>query len=144
MLRTSLLGRLGYINWLWYTWGATMINQYRGSDVQVYGDQGVLEYYSLKGASEWAFLGYAALTFVFFFAVTLVVRLFPPCLLAVRDCRLIALVARHCPVSACRSAPATSALVVELSSTPLTRQMAKTYHHIGLMSLYLPCRRLCT
>ncbi|CAK0786885.1 hypothetical protein CVIRNUC_010099 [Coccomyxa viridis] len=63
---------LGNINWLWYTWGATMINQYRGSDVQLYGGQVVLEYYSLEGASEWAFLGYAALTFVFFFAVTLI------------------------------------------------------------------------
>ena len=83
MLRTSLLCRLGNINWLWYTWGATMINQYRGSDVQLYGDQGVLEYYSLEGASEWAFLGYAALTFVFFFAVTLMVRISLPCLFAV-------------------------------------------------------------
>ena len=89
VLRTSsLLCRLGNINWLWYTWGATMINQYRGSDVQLYGGQGVLEYYSLEGASEWAFLGYAALTFVFFFAVTLIVRLSPPCLFAVSGCLL--------------------------------------------------------
>ena len=120
VLRTSLLCRLGNINWLWYTWGATMINQYRGSDVQLYGDQGVLEYYSLEGASEWAFLGYAALTFVFFFAVTLIVRLSPPHLLAVRGRRLILLIAKRCPVSACRSAPATSAVSGELRPSALS------------------------
>ena len=61
--------RLGYINWLWYGWGAMMINQYEGSDVKIFGDVGVLDYYSLNGVSKWAFLGYSSLTFVFFFAV---------------------------------------------------------------------------
>ena len=61
--------RLGYINWLWYGWGAMMINQYEGSDVKIFGDVGVLDYYSLNGVSKWAFLGYSSLTFVFFFVV---------------------------------------------------------------------------
>ncbi len=67
------LRRLGYINWLWYVWGAAMINQYEGSDVKIVGGIGVLEYYSLNGVSKWAFLVYASLTFVFFFAVCYVV-----------------------------------------------------------------------
>ena len=66
--------RFGYINWLWYGWGAVMINQYKDTDIKIYGDQSVLEYYSLNGISEWAFLGYSALTFVFFFCVAYIVR----------------------------------------------------------------------
>ena len=71
------LRRFGYINWLWYGWGATMINQYKDSDIKIYGDTGVLEYYSLNGISEWAFLGYSALTFVFFFFVAYIVSSWP-------------------------------------------------------------------
>lgn len=63
------LCRLGYINWLWYTWGAIMINQYEGSAVKVFGDMGVLDYYSLAGVSKWAFMVYASLTFIVFFAI---------------------------------------------------------------------------
>ena len=65
--------RFGYINWLWYGWGALMINQYKNDDVKVYGDTGVLEYYSLNGLSEWAFLGYSALSFVVFFLIAYIV-----------------------------------------------------------------------
>jgi len=65
--------RFGYINWLWYGWGAVMINQYKDTDLKIYGDQSVLEYYSLNGISEWAFLGYSSLTFVFFFMVAYIV-----------------------------------------------------------------------
>ncbi len=78
MLLPCTLHRFGYINWLWYGWGATMINQYKNSDIKIYGDTGVLEYYSLNGISEWAFLGYSALTFVFFFFVAYIVSSFPP------------------------------------------------------------------
>ncbi|KAK9906864.1 hypothetical protein WJX75_009364 [Coccomyxa subellipsoidea] len=66
----------GYINWLWYGWGAAMINQYKGSDLKIYNNVGVLEYYSLNGLSEWAFLAYSALTFVFFFFVAYLALLF--------------------------------------------------------------------
>lgn len=50
-----------------------MINQYKDSDIKIYGNTGVLEYYSLNGVDEWAFLGYSALTFVFFFLVAYIV-----------------------------------------------------------------------
>lgn len=70
--------RFGYINWLWYGWGAAMINQYKGSDLKIYNNVGVLEYYSLNGLSEWAFLAYSALTFVFFFFVAYLVSPHPP------------------------------------------------------------------
>jgi len=65
--------RFGYINWLWYGWGSAMINQYKGSDLRIYNNVPVLDYYSLNGLSEWAFLGYSALTFVFFFFVAYLV-----------------------------------------------------------------------
>ena len=55
-----------------------MINQYKNSDIKIYGDTGVLEYYSLNGIDEWAFLGYSALTFVFFFLVAYIVSPPPP------------------------------------------------------------------
>lgn len=50
-----------------------MINQYKSTDAKVYGSQTVLEYYSLDGIDEWAFLGYSALTFLFFFSVAYLV-----------------------------------------------------------------------
>ena len=52
-----------------------MINQYEGSDLQIY-DTPVLEYYSLNGISKYAFIGWEALSLVVFFLVALVVRLF--------------------------------------------------------------------
>ena len=55
-----------------------MINQYKGSDLKIYNGVGVLEYYSLNGLSEWAFLAYSALTFVFFFFVAYLVSPYPP------------------------------------------------------------------
>ena len=78
--------RFGYINWLWYGWGAVMINQYKDTDIKIYGDQSVLEYYSLNGISEWAFLGYSALTFVFFFCVAYIVRSLLACCLRPMIC----------------------------------------------------------
>ncbi len=79
-------GRFGYINWMWYGWGALMINQYEHSSLQLYGTP-ILEYYSLNGIDKYAFIGYCSLTFVFFFLVAYLVRLPgrpgrpPPCLL---------------------------------------------------------------
>ncbi len=78
LLSNNVVCRFGYINWLWYGWGAVMINQYKNSDIKIYGDTGVLEYYSLNGIDEWAFLGYSALTFVFFFLVAYIVSFQPP------------------------------------------------------------------
>lgn len=64
-----------------------MINQYKNSDIKIYGDVGVLEYYSLNGIDEWAFLGYSALTFVFFFLVAYIVSLQPlGCPISFRHC----------------------------------------------------------
>ena len=80
------LHRLGYINWLWYGWGALMINQYEGSDVKIFGDVAVLDYYSLNGVSKWAFLVYSSLTFVFFFVVCYLVS--RPRLSPHRRCRI--------------------------------------------------------
>ena len=64
--------RFAYVNWMWYGWGALMINQYEHSDLQIYGTP-VLEYYSLNGIDKYAFVGYSALTFVFFFLVAYLV-----------------------------------------------------------------------
>ena len=54
-----------------------MINQYKDNDLKIYNNVGVLEYYSLNGISEWAFLAYSALTFVFFFFVAYLVSPHP-------------------------------------------------------------------
>lgn len=53
---------------LWYAWGALMINTFRGSNIDIFGE-GILSYYSLNGVSEWAFLRYEALSFVAFMAI---------------------------------------------------------------------------
>ena len=53
---------------LWYAWGATMINTFRGSGVEIFGED-ILAYYSLDGTSEWAFLAYEALSFVAFVGI---------------------------------------------------------------------------
>ena len=79
-----------------------MINQYKDSDIKIYGTTGVLEYYSLNGVDEWAFLGYSALTFVFFFLVAYIVSLqLPACPSSsvICSCANYASNAQHCPVS---------------------------------------------
>ena len=48
---------------LWYAWGALMINTFKGSGIDIFGED-ILAYYSLDGISEWAFLGYEALSFL--------------------------------------------------------------------------------
>ena len=62
-----LLGRLAYINWLWYAWGSLMINQFQDTTATAFGNQPVLQYYNLEGKSAWAFMGYEAIFFVVFF-----------------------------------------------------------------------------
>ncbi|GAB4821435.1 hypothetical protein N2152v2_008481 [Parachlorella kessleri] len=55
-----------YINFLKYSWGSLMVNQFEGSnDVEFLDDQTVLEYYSLSGINKWAWL---AIEFAFFLA----------------------------------------------------------------------------
>ncbi|KAK9845354.1 hypothetical protein WJX81_004187 [Elliptochloris bilobata] len=58
----------GYVNWLWYAWGALMINTFKGSGIDIFGED-ILAYYSLDGISEWAFLGYEALSFIVYAAI---------------------------------------------------------------------------
>lgn len=61
-----LMYRLSYVNWLQYAWGALMVNHFQGKDIVAYGDQEILEYYSLENASKWAYVGYEALIVLFF------------------------------------------------------------------------------
>jgi hypothetical protein len=65
-----LVDRLSYVNWLQYAWGALMINQFKGRDVIVYGENEILEYFSLENASMWAYVGYEAIFVIFFMFVT--------------------------------------------------------------------------
>lgn len=44
-----------------------MINTFKGSSIDIFGED-ILAYYSLDGISEWAFLGYEALSFVVYAA----------------------------------------------------------------------------
>lgn len=61
--------RISYINWLQYAWGALMVNQFKGDGVKVYGNQEILEYFSLNSADKWAYVGYEALFVLFFLGV---------------------------------------------------------------------------
>ncbi|GLC40038.1 hypothetical protein PLESTB_001517500 [Pleodorina starrii] len=70
--------------WIWYSyivftrysWGAVMINQFRNHDVPWIGGETVLQYYELEGASEWTYVGYTSLFFLFFYSVTALVLTF--------------------------------------------------------------------
>lgn len=65
----SSVCRFSYLNWMWYGWGALMINQFKGTDAQLVDGGNVLEYYGLDNTSEWAFCGYSALFFVAFILI---------------------------------------------------------------------------
>lgn len=61
----------GIIDYLRYCWGALMVNQFAGErNVVAYGDQHVLEYYSLAHVSAWAWLGWAWLFWAVFLGAT--------------------------------------------------------------------------
>jgi hypothetical protein len=47
-----------------------MVNQFKGHDEIYLDDKTVLDYFGMKGSSEWANIGYGALFFVFFFTMT--------------------------------------------------------------------------
>ncbi|KAG2499553.1 hypothetical protein HYH03_002498 [Edaphochlamys debaryana] len=65
-----------YIDYAKYTWGAVMINQFKDRPQPWIGGQTVLEYFALDGVSEWAYLGYACLFFLFFYVSTALVLTF--------------------------------------------------------------------
>ena len=56
------LSRATWTTWMWYHWGALMINQFKGRDVRIFGggEEGsgteVLAYYSLNKQNECALL----------------------------------------------------------------------------------------
>ncbi|GAB4821434.1 hypothetical protein N2152v2_008480 [Parachlorella kessleri] len=57
-----------YINFLRYSWGALMVNQYEGDrDVQFLGGLTVLQYHDLEGVNKWVWLGIETSFFVVFF-----------------------------------------------------------------------------
>lgn len=58
----------GYIDFLRYSWGALMVNQFGGANnVPYLGYPGVLEYYSLGDVNMWGFFGIIFAFFAFFF-----------------------------------------------------------------------------
>ncbi|KAG2499544.1 hypothetical protein HYH03_002490 [Edaphochlamys debaryana] len=65
-----------YITYSRYTWGAVMINQFKDYNEPWIGGQTVLEYYSLDGVNEWAYLGFVCLFFLFFYICTALVLTF--------------------------------------------------------------------
>lgn len=58
-----------YIGFARYSWGGLMINQFTGDkgDPLLLEGKTVLQYYALDGASQYNYLGYMALFFLFFF-----------------------------------------------------------------------------
>ena len=65
----SVVCRLSYLNWMQFGWGALVINQFKGSDAVTSDGNNVLEYYSLGGSDEWAYVGYSALFFIAFLSI---------------------------------------------------------------------------
>ncbi|GAB4818157.1 hypothetical protein N2152v2_005203 [Parachlorella kessleri] len=64
---------LAYINFMRYSWGALMLNQFGGDrDVQLLGGDTVLQYYSLSGADKWVWLGIEFSFFLVFFFLAFV------------------------------------------------------------------------
>jgi ABC-type multidrug transport system permease subunit len=62
-----------YVDFMRFSWGALMINEFKGRNVIAFDNQEVLDYYSLGGTNKWAYIGYLAIEFaVVFFAFWLV------------------------------------------------------------------------
>ncbi|DBA95854.1 hypothetical protein WJX77_006274 [Trebouxia sp. C0004] len=59
---------MAYMDFMRYGWGALMINQFQGQNVQLFG-QDVLEYYGLDGYSTWEFIAYEIVFFFGFFCL---------------------------------------------------------------------------
>ncbi|GLI69464.1 hypothetical protein VaNZ11_014081 [Volvox africanus] len=62
-----------YIDFARYSWGAVMINQFKNHQEPWIDNQTVLEYYDLVGISEWGYIGYTSLFFLFFYICTAIV-----------------------------------------------------------------------
>ena len=76
-LNACAAARLTYLNWMYYSWGSLMVNQFEGSTVLAYGtNQTVLEYFSFDTTSAWAYLGYSAVFFFGFIALAWVGLIF--------------------------------------------------------------------
>ncbi|KAL6778615.1 ATP-binding cassette sub-family G member 2 [Auxenochlorella protothecoides] len=56
---------VGYVNFLRYSWGALMINQFQGANAIYLGSE-VLEYFALSGYAAWQFFGYLTIFVVVF------------------------------------------------------------------------------
>ncbi|KXZ54635.1 hypothetical protein GPECTOR_4g700 [Gonium pectorale] len=65
-----------YIDFAKYSWGAVMVNQFKHYHQPWIGGQTVLQYYSLDGTDEWAYIGYTSLFFLFFYICTALVLTF--------------------------------------------------------------------
>ncbi|KAK9803172.1 hypothetical protein WJX72_008884 [[Myrmecia] bisecta] len=61
-----------YINPVRYAWGASMINQFAGTNTELFPDQEILHYFELSG-SCWAYIGYQMCFVVVLFLATWVV-----------------------------------------------------------------------
>eukprot|EP00884_Botryococcus_braunii_P013699 jgi/Botrbrau1/2232/Bobra.101_2s0060.1 len=64
-----------WINWMWYGFGALMVNEFRGTTTLMLGEDTPLVYYSLEGVNEWVFLfGSAVSAFVLVLIIYLALR----------------------------------------------------------------------
>ncbi len=61
----------GFIDFLRYSCGALMVNQFEGDrNVELFNGLPVLDYYSLSGVSKWAWLGFEWVFFIVFLVGT--------------------------------------------------------------------------
>eukprot|EP00884_Botryococcus_braunii_P013677 jgi/Botrbrau1/2230/Bobra.101_2s0058.1 len=60
---------LVWINWMWYGFGALMINQFGGTTTHLMGEDTPLVYYSLDSSNEWLFLFASAVSVVVLLAI---------------------------------------------------------------------------
>ncbi|CAL8464409.1 g3944 [Coccomyxa elongata] len=56
-----------YIDFLHYPWVAQMVNQFEHTQIYIFLNLEILEFYGLRGKNKWAFVGYEAIFVVVFF-----------------------------------------------------------------------------
>ncbi|GLI65656.1 hypothetical protein VaNZ11_009256 [Volvox africanus] len=56
-----------YIDFLRYSWGSLMVNQFEGRDPTWLGGNTVLSYYGLANVDKWRYMGFLSLFFIVFF-----------------------------------------------------------------------------
>eukprot|EP00955_Chlamydomonas_euryale_P039693 351487-Chlamydomonas_euryale.AAC.3 len=64
-----------FIDFLKYTWGALMANQF-GEEDPLFGDGTILQFYGIETVDKWRYCGFASLFALFFFLATLTVMTF--------------------------------------------------------------------